>query len=240
MNILIIGGAGHVGSIIRPALEAEHDVRYFDLKPVPGAEDRTTVGDMNDQAAVARAMDGRESVINLALGVRPGTVKDVSDIALAFKVHVQGCYTTLCAAAWTGMKQYIYASSMSVYDTLTGRVGVVDEMTTPDTFFNTYGMSKFMGEQICRQAGQRMPHTNIQAIRLFWPMDEAAWEKAPGGGGSPRWAATGPKDSRRLFLAALQFREPGFHLIQATGDVTDSVYPHDMAREKLNWEPRGE
>ncbi len=31
MNVLITGAAGHVGQILRPALEADHDCRLFDL-----------------------------------------------------------------------------------------------------------------------------------------------------------------------------------------------------------------
>ena len=36
MKLLIIGGAGYVGSILQPALDAEHECRYLDLKLVAG------------------------------------------------------------------------------------------------------------------------------------------------------------------------------------------------------------
>ena len=68
MRLLIIGGAGRVGGIIRPALEAEHECRYFDVQPVPGAEDRTTVGDLNDDDALRAALADVDTVVYAALG----------------------------------------------------------------------------------------------------------------------------------------------------------------------------
>ena len=51
---------------------------------------------------------------------------------------------------------------------------------------------------------------------------------------------TGPRDTCRLFLAALRLSEPGVHILQASGDVQGQHFPNTRVRELLGWEPRGE
>ena len=48
MKVLVVGGAGYVGTILRPALDKEHQCVHFDLSPVPGAQERTIIGDVTD------------------------------------------------------------------------------------------------------------------------------------------------------------------------------------------------
>src|SRR5688500_10717394 len=96
MNLLVIGGAGHVGSILRPALEARHSCRYLDLKLIPEAGERSIVGDLNDEAVLQQAVSGMDAILWMAMGVRPGAgAETCNDTDAAFGVNVRGLYRTL-------------------------------------------------------------------------------------------------------------------------------------------------
>src|SRR5262245_49187798 len=128
MKVLVVGAAGNVGRILRPALEKEYDCRYFDICPVEGAENRTTVADVSDDAAVARAVDGIESIIYLAMG-KSGE-EGINNINASFAVNVAAVYRfVLYGMRGTGfgnrevsrrgepprgaLRRFIYASSLS-------------------------------------------------------------------------------------------------------------------------------
>ncbi len=257
MNVLIVGGAGHVGTILRPALEADHRCRYLDLKPVPGAEDRTTVGDVNDPAAVAEAVRDQEALVFLALGgvkasrglglwgpggparpqtsapPRDRTAGTVNTIGPAFTINVQGLYTAVSEALRAGVRRIVYASSLSVY-----RPGCVDESMPPDNW-QPYGLSKRLGEAICAAAAQECPDATLVALRLIRPQTEAEWPAAAYDPAKEKnTLALGPQDTRRLFLAALALDRPGFHAVQASGDLEDRCLPNRAAHALLGWSPQ--
>src|SRR5688500_8149304 len=68
MKVLVVGAAGYVGSILRPALEAAHDCTYFDRVPIPDRLDRMIVADVLDVGKVAQSVTGIEALIYMAMG----------------------------------------------------------------------------------------------------------------------------------------------------------------------------
>ena len=251
MNILIVGSAGHVGSILRPGLEAQHTCYHYDLRPVPGvtpAADggRGYVASIDDSYMLRHAMIGMEVVINLTMGVRAGTTKDVSDINPVFDVNVRGCYRILLAAQAAGVRRIVNASSLSVYRELSYRTSPLAEDTPGDAWF-PYGISKRIGEFLCDSAVQARPKTGIVSLRLMHPADEATFAAQPpppyydAKGFETHWRLMGPKDARRLFLAAVDYTiNPGHHVFHATGEVDPKWFPANEAAEKLGWRARGE
>lgn len=238
MNVLIVGGAGHVGTILRPALEPAYNCRYLDLHPVEGAEDRTVVGDVNDETAVTRAVEGQQALVYLAMGVamQSNGQRSVSDVDAAFDVNVRGFYRVLALALQAGVQRVCLASTLSVYKRL-DRVTPVDEMVPADSW-EPYGLSKRVGEFLCQAASQRYPEATIVALRLMRPTNEADWPQVRFDPAKKRrLGATGPQDIRRLFLRALELDRPGCHIVQATGDITDQRLPNHRVRELLGWLP---
>lgn len=240
MNILLVGGAGYVGSIIRPTLEREHHVRFFDRVPVADAPERSIVGDVNDEDAIRAALAGIQGVVYLAMGIRPGTVKDAGDPKAAFDVNCQALYRWLDLSMKAGVRSFVFSSSMSVYKKIsTGITGPIDETNEGDHWW-VYSVSKRCSELICHGAAMQWPGATIISLRLMWPLNDQDWLNPEKNSPKRGWWPTHPNDIRRLYAAAVNCTTPGDHVLNCTGDMTGLDYPHTRAIQLLNWQPRAE
>jgi nucleoside-diphosphate-sugar epimerase len=236
MRVLIVGAAGNVGRILRPALESHHDCWYFDRAPIPGREERTTVADVNDEDAVRRAVAMADAVVYLAMGVHPRHF--TQDVKTSFDVNVQGVYRFLRTLMQQGGRRFVFASSLSVYRQGTMRRWPLDESVPADAF-EPYGASKAAAEALCLQAAHRWPDARIVALRMMFPLNESHWAEYR------KWYVPrgmhpqAPDDLRSLFLAALNCSKPGAHILQTTGDLEGNQYAHDRVIETLGWRPLG-
>jgi len=244
MKVLIVGGAGYVGSILRPGFEAEHECSYFDIHPVPGRESRTTVAEVTDIEAAQRALDGMDAVVYLAMGTGcrekfnvSGPRTDISLPGPAFSVNVGGIFNFLHEGLPRGVRKFVYASSLSVFTPEAPSHKLMDD--APPNAWHGYGVSKRAAEAVLQMAAQHEPAGVYVALRLMAPRrledfaNREPWKDRP----CPH---LGPLDTTRLFLAALACPHPGAHLIQATGDLEEKFYEHRRARVLLGWSPRGE
>ena len=241
MKLLIVGGAGYVGSIIVPTFEKEFDCTYFDINPIKGHEDRTVLADVADEEKVRQAVVGMDAVLYLAMGVgqdipdalKPPTCNDINP---AFDVNVRGLYRFLLLSLNAGVKRFVYASTLSVYDNLHDK-SVFDENRPADAW-HPYGLSKRVGEFICGCASEADDSSCITALRLILPRNETDWPKYRYDFQKPQnICATGPNDIRRLFLAAVKFDKPGLHILQASGDMEGRFFPNKRVNEVLGWLP---
>ena len=239
MKVLVVGVAGHVGSIVRPALEREHECRLFDRRPLPDTNGRCIIGDVNDEALVQQAVQDMDAVVYLAMGIKPGTEKVCSDIGPAFAVNVVGWYRFLREGLAAGVRRFVYASTLSVY--CHRRPERIDEHVPADAW-DPYGISKRQGEALCHAAAHQYPDATIIVLRMVWPLNEAGWEhqKVHRPQVQIQHFAQGPNDPRRLYLAALACDAPGAHIVQTSGDVEGSYCPNTRATELLGWAPRNE
>lgn len=243
LHVLAVGGAGYVGTILRPALEAAHHVRYLDLEPVSDAGQRMVVGSVTDAAAVERAVtEDLDAVVYLAMGQKNAPRDAAGELLVAksnFDVNAYGVYRVLHRAMEVGVPRFIYASSMGVLG-LGNKAGPVDETVEPDAW-GGYGLSKRLGECVCEIAARRNPQATITALRLMHPMDADKYRDYLAGE-LPVFAnrsPTAPEDLRRLFLAALALDKPGLHIVQASGDAEGTRYPNHRVHELLGWWPQG-
>ncbi len=242
MRLLIVGGAGYVGRIIVPALETAFECRHFDLKPVVGAEDRTVVANVSDDEAVRKAVTGIDGIVYLAMGWGKDPVRNTPDcniIGPAFDVNVQGVYRFLHHGLAGGVKRFVYTSSLSVYHKYCA--GKLLDESSPANCWEPYGFSKRVGEFICQSAQQEYPGSTITALRLVMPRNEADWPRFRYNPQAERNSCgIGPNDLRRLYLAALRYDKPGFHRVQATGDMEGRFFPNTRVYELFGWKPQNE
>lgn len=150
MNILLIGGAGYIGSALTPhLLSLSHKITIADLLWF-GGESLNFNADLwrVDAATItSRDLRGFDAVIFLA-GLS-------NDPMAEFAPHLNFTYNAALPAylahesRLAGVRTFIHAGSCSIY----GFDRAVTESTLPKTF-SPYGTSKLMGEIGCLQQGQ--------------------------------------------------------------------------------------
>lgn len=151
MRVCITGGAGFIGSHLVDRLVAEgHEVRVLDDLSTghvdnvnPAAE--LFVGDVADEAAVARAVEGCEVVFHQA--AHRAVLRSVEHPLDTDTANVHGTLTVLECARRAGVRRVVYASSSSVY-------GGAAQLPTPETAAtlprSPYAVSKLAAEHYCR------------------------------------------------------------------------------------------
>ncbi|HTV03453.1 MAG TPA: NAD-dependent epimerase/dehydratase family protein, partial [Luteitalea sp.] len=126
MHILITGGAGFIGSHLADALiEAGHDVRALDiLDPQVHGPARSRPrhlhpavelqrGDVRDEMAVTRALDGIEAVYHFAAAV--GVGQSMYEVEHYTSTNSGGTAVLLQALVRRPVARLVVASSMSLY-----------------------------------------------------------------------------------------------------------------------------
>lgn len=242
MKVLIVGGGGDVGRIMKPTLEAIHDVTYLDIKPVAGAEDRTFVGNLADDAIVAQATQGQDAIIYAALGRILGQPKYTCDwLDPAFDGNVRDQYRVLKIALDQGVRKFITISTMGVYGNVSSSQYILDEDNTPPAAFDNYGLSKHLAEQLYVHAAPNYPDGVFLVLRFNLPQSEESFGPYQRGylpeHGVKNFCAMGPKDIQRLMIHALSCQTKGCHIVQTTGDVGGVRLPNTKAKALLGWEP---
>lgn len=178
MRILIVGGAGTVGTWLTGALGGVHEVSVLDRSTTSGSADpgvRSHVAPATDTSALAEAVRGQDLVVHLA-GVTPraGWDDTPARIADAFATNIGSLAATLEMCVAHGVRHVVHISTVSVFHEF-GR-SPVDPNGSPDSF-EPYGLSKRTAEWIARQyAEQRGLH--ITSMRLVFPtsdQDAPAW-----------------------------------------------------------------
>lgn len=158
-KFLVTGGAGFIGSHLTEALLAGgHEVVVFDdfndyYDPVikegnlAGTDATVVRGDIRDDALVVRtfATHRFDGVFHLAAraGVRPS----IADPRLYFSTNMDGTLNLLEACRNQGVRNFIFASSSSVYG-VNSKVPFAETDLIERTI-SPYAATKIAGEQMC-------------------------------------------------------------------------------------------
>lgn len=116
MKAVVFGGSGFLGSHVADSLtEAGHDVTVYDLKPSPyiHGSQKMVVGDIMDEDKVSGAVEGAQVVYNFAglADIEEASRKPLDTIRL----NVLGNTVLLECSRKTGVKRFVYASTLYVY-----------------------------------------------------------------------------------------------------------------------------
>ena len=147
MVVLVIGGAGYIGSHAARALKrAGHEVIIFDNLSTgyeilaKGFE--LIKGDILDSSALARVLPGVDAIMHFAAYAYVG--ESVTNPKKYFHNNVEGGLSLLNAANDAGVKKIIFSSTCAVY----GEPAKVPiEENTARQPVNPYGVSKLFFEQ---------------------------------------------------------------------------------------------
>ena len=166
MLVLVVGGAGYIGSHAARALKrAGHDVIIFDNLSTGfellAAGSEFVKGDILDSAALARVLPRVQAIMHFAAHAYVG--ESVTNPRKYFRNNVEGGLCLLNAALEAGVKKIIFSSTCAVY----GEVAKVPiEENTPRQPVNPYGVSKLFFEQAL-EAYDRAYGLRFASLRYF-------------------------------------------------------------------------
>jgi UDP-arabinose 4-epimerase len=166
MVVLVIGGAGYIGSHTARALKrAGHDVVIFDnlstgyVRLAAGFE--LVQGDVLDAAALAKVLKRVEAIMHFAAHAYVG--ESVTNPRKYFRNNVEGGLSLLNAALDAGVKRIIFSSTCAVY----GEPAKVPiEENIPRQPVNPYGVTKLFFEQAL-EAYDRAYGFRYASLRYF-------------------------------------------------------------------------
>ncbi len=153
MKILVVGGAGYIGSICAELLLDEaHEVAVFDNLTEGhrrAVDDRATFieGDLSDQKKIEAALSSMrpDAVMHFAANALVG--ESMRDPSKYFRNNVANGVNLLDAMVATGVQRLIFSSTCAIFGLPEG--APIDE-TSPPRPINPYGESKLAFEKILR------------------------------------------------------------------------------------------
>ena len=156
MNILVTGGSGLIGKYVVDYLSRAHKVSVLDIKEPISPHPFYWVDVLNLPALVKTFSHGFDAVIHMA-GIPHPLIEPGEKV---FTVNVLGTYNVLEAAARCGIKKAVFVSSESVLGfafmakSMSPTYIPIDE-DHPLLPQDPYGLSKLLGEEICRSFSMR-------------------------------------------------------------------------------------
>lgn len=232
MRLLVIGGAGLVGTLTLPLLAEQHTVRVFDLR-APRVDVPHVIGDVQDVDALSEATMDIDALVFMAMGpFRDGRLLHP---AVHFDVSPKGLYLAAAAAAANGVRRLVYTSSMSVFGEPEDVQGKYPDESVEPNATHFYGLAKRFGEEVCKAAVREWGMSAV-ALRLCLPTPEDRWPPTHRPNATP--IATSGRDTARAILAALDYDGGGFEAVTISGDAGCQVVSSlDKAKSLLGWEP---
>jgi len=168
MRVVVTGGAGNVGRWVVARLQDEgHGVTVYD-RQAPEADVRYTIGDILNPAALREAFGGAEAVVHLAAVPALGRAPDDE----LMEINVMGTERVAAAAVAAGVRRLVAASSDSTLGFVFGEGRLVPDYVPCDEAhparpLDAYGLSKLIGEEICRRY-TRAAGLETLCLRYCW------------------------------------------------------------------------
>ena len=247
MKILLVGGAGHVGTLIAPYLRDHHDLRVLDLAPPRVAGLEHIEGSVTDPDAVRAALSGVDAFIWLAMrNAQGGMVRDqdIPTIVNNYDLNTKGLHLFLYLAQEAGVRRGVYTSSMSVH--YRGRPSYPAEEAVPLDSPSVYGLTKGLGEAICGYFSHWFA-MNLIALRITGPRSRAdylAARKNPKRSDDGSFVyVTDEADLASAYLAALEAVKIGhgrFDAVFIAGDEAEQEHNLSKAERLLGWKPKSQ
>lgn len=167
MKVLVVGGAGYVGSpLVYRLWQDGHDITVLDLLlfggesivPLQGrVRFRLVAGDLRDDALAAELMPGHDAVVLLgAIVGEPACNRDPED---ALSTNLHGTRTILNAAVEARVPRFLFVSTCSNYGISDGETPVTE--TAPLKPISTYSETKVSAENDVIAAAESNFHPTV-------------------------------------------------------------------------------
>jgi NAD+ dependent glucose-6-phosphate dehydrogenase len=163
--LVITGGAGRVGTAIRPSLRSTYRLRLVDVKPPSEATvdgEEFVQADVSTLDAAERVMDGASAVVHLAANASTSATWD--DVR---GTNIDATYNIYEAARRQGAQKVVLATTnhvMGFYNLEGAWPITTDADIRPDSL---YGVSKAFGEALARYYADAFG-MSMMCIRIGW------------------------------------------------------------------------
>jgi nucleoside-diphosphate-sugar epimerase len=163
--VVITGGAGRIGTALRPLLGSTYRLRLADVQAPAqpaGAGEEFVLADMTDFSAAERLMDGASAVVHLA--GNPSTSATWDGVR---RTNIEATYNVFEAARRQGAHKVVFATTNHVmgFYNLEGSWPIpTDTAIRPDSL---YGVSKAFGEALARYYADAFGMSML-CIRIGW------------------------------------------------------------------------
>lgn len=238
-SVLITGVAGRVGGLLIPAARERSDLRLRLMveteeqrDAIAGVDDAddVVVGDIQDEAVVRRAVDGIDTVVNLAAASRASQPWE--------EVHgpnIVGAQAVLEAAAEAGCRRVVLTSSVNVIGGCgDDNMPIHEEQAIAPG--NVYGASKAFNEAI----GYHYAHKrglSVICVRLGGVCDREKAARAIEKDTKFARLLISHEDTAQIFLRCIDDTRVRFGIFHAASDVENPVMDISRAREVLGFQP---
>lgn len=174
MRILVTGGAGYIGScVIDQLLKKNHEVSVLDTffwgrESLKYYSDKLELieGDCRNSKDVIYALEGIDAVIHLAGIV--GAPACIKNTKANYSSNIESTRTLVncCTDPELDLvRDFIFASSCSVYGNVRGIYKIVNE-ETPTNPLTLYANAKLISERIILEKGKEISHFHPTVLRL--------------------------------------------------------------------------
>ena len=166
MRLVLLGGAGRVGTWISPWLRGEdHEVVVADMISAPGVISANAL----DRVGMARLFEGADAVLHLcAIVPRGSEATSPSKVGQAWQVNVGSVAQALLACADAHVPRFIHVSSLSVFT----KAGVEPLPAGESTdALEPYGLTKRVAESVCSMLSEQLGIDAV-SLRLGWPTSD--------------------------------------------------------------------
>ena len=167
-KVLVIGGAGYIGShVAYELLNQGYSVRIYDdfsnglHRRVDGKFRDVVEGDILDREKLIEAMHGIDAVIHLAAKKAVG--ESVTNPLKYYENNVGGTLNILAAMSVKKVKTMVFSSSAAVYSPNDRDAVEESDATVP---LSPYGATKLLSEQLITSVGEAEKISHI-SLRYF-------------------------------------------------------------------------
>jgi nucleoside-diphosphate-sugar epimerase len=234
MRLAVIGGSGLVGSMIVPALTAEHEVLIIDpMAPKFPTDALWQSVDLANTSALDDALRGCTAVVYGAMGRKDDWEASFAWAESQFDMNVKLLWAVAAASNRVGVSRIVHLSTMSVFDDYL-RSGS-DEQNVPDAT-DVYGLTKRLGELVCVAAAQGGTMTAV-SLRLVGPTPDDEWASFADPILAP--VITAGSDVAAAVSAALRLEmaRGTWEAFTISGDARQRVLAQTRSFDRLGWRP---
>ncbi len=246
-TVLVTGATGEVARGVVPLLENDFDLRLLALDP-PGDDPRRIQADLLDREALARAMNGADAVLHLAVAPgHSGTYEEDAFNDLRFDVNVKGTYHVFEAAQRLRVRRAIHVSSLMVVWgqslALAGSRRLVPGDAPPSPV-GTYALTKALAEAVASHYARAPPAARLRTageqplevitVRIAAPLDlnDPDLRRTP-----VRPQQVPLPDLAQAFARALTVPLYRYEVVTIVGDSSRRCWDLRAARRVLGYRP---